>query len=224
MRARGDLIVFSEPFSGSYYFGAERVSDRFGEPSPDNPAPAWPAVVQTLLTAARSGTVFVKEMAYHVAPRLGPELVRNFQNTFIIRHPGRSLRSLEHLYPDFTVEEAGFEQQHRLMELAAEITDDGLIVVEAEDLRRSPASVVADYCRRVGLPLVPESLSWPAGLLADWRQWEDWHGEVAASTGITPPRDEPAPGRPVGVDPDVYATCLEHYEKMIELGRVGRDA
>ena len=223
MRARGDLTVFSEPFSAPYYFGEERVSHRSGEPSAHAHGHEWTKVVQDLMAAADERTVFVKDMAYHVSPRLDRELVGHFRNTFIVRHPGHTLRSLERLLPDFTEEEAGFEQQYRLMNLALEASDEELIVIEGEDLRRSPGAVIEDYCRRVGLPFLPDSLRWQAGLLPDWRRWEDWHGDVAASTGIRPPRGDPEPARPEGVDPAVYASCVEYYEKMVALGRVGRN-
>jgi hypothetical protein len=221
MRARGDLTVFSEPFSAPYYLGEERVSARFGAPSTSASTQEWASVVKELVAATKAGPVFVKDMAYHVSPRLDRELVGNFQNTFIVRHPGHTLRSLKRLLPDFTLEEAGFEQQYRLMRLALEASDEELVVLDGEELRRSPATVVEDYCRRVGLPFLPESLTWQAGLLADWMRWEEWHGDVAGSTGIRPPRADSEPARPDGVDPAVYARCVEYFEKMVELGRVG---
>ncbi len=222
MRARGDLIVFSEPFSVPYYLSEERVSGRFGARRPCASAEEWASVVKELVAATEAGTVFVKDMAYHVAPRLDRELLGNFQNTFIVRHPGRTLRSLKRLLPDFTPEEAGFEQQYRLMRLALEASDDEPVVVDGEELRRSAAKVVEDYCRRVGLVFLPESLRWQAGLLADWMRWEEWHGDVARSTGIRSSEADPEPARPAGVDPALYARCVEYYEEMVKLGRVGR--
>ena len=222
MRARGDLIVFSEPFSRPYYFSEERVSDRFAGPGPAAPGPEWRRVVQDLIAATEDGTVFVKDMAYHVSPCLDRELVRAFRNTFILRHPALTLPSLKRLLPDFTPEEAGFEQQYRLMNLALEACDDELIVVDGEELRRSPAVIVEDYCRRVGLAYLPESMAWRPGLLSDWRRWQEWHGDVAASTGITPPYADLEPARPDGVDPAVYASCVDYYERMVALTKAVR--
>ena len=222
MRARGDLIVFSEPFSAPYYLSEERVSDRFAGPGTRTPGAEWRKVVQDILARTEEGTVFVKDMAYHASPCLDSEFVRNFQNTFILRHPGLTLPSLKRLMPDFTPEEAGFAAQLRLMNLALEASDDELIVVDAEELRRSPAAVIEDYCRRVDLPHRPESLTWESGLLSDWRRWEEWHGDVAASTEITPPPADPEPARPEAVDPAVYVSCLEDYERMVALTRAGR--
>jgi hypothetical protein len=219
MRARGDLIVFSEPFSASYYFSEDRVSDRFEIPATGTSAPSWSSVVENLRAAAEHGTVFVKEMAYHVAPCLSAEFVRAFQSTFIVRHPARALASLRERLPDFTVEEAGYEQQLRLMRLAREVSTDDLVVIDGDDLRRSPESVVAAYCRRTGLPHRPESLRWEPELLPDWEPWARWHEDVAASTGIRPPASEPDEGPPDGVDPELYARCVDLYEQMTELGR-----
>ena len=219
MRARGDLRVFSEPFSASYYLSEERVSDRFAKLAPDDPAPSWARVAEDLAAAAEHETVFVKDMAYHVAPCLDRDFVARYQNTFIIRHPARTLASLRDLLPDFTFEEAGFEQQERLMRLALEISSEGLAVVDGDELRRSPAAAVEAYCRRVGLPQLPGSLSWEAELLPDWERWAPWHGDVAESTGIRPPAEDAREGPPRGVDPGLYRRCLDHYEQMTELGR-----
>ena len=222
MRARGDLEVLSEPFSVPYYLGEAPVSDRFGATGSQPSLEEWSKVAREIGEAAERGPVFVKDMAYHVAPCLGPELVRGFRNTFIVRHPARSLRSLQRFFPDFTAEEAGFEQQHRLMRLVAEACPGDLVVIDGDDLRRAPAAVVEDYCRRVGLPPVPGALSWEPGLVSDWQPWEEWHREVAASSGIRPPADEREPEAPRGVDRDLYASCLEHYERMLALAEVGR--
>lgn len=222
MRARGDLKVLSEPFSVPYYLGDTPVSDRFAGSGSEASLGEWSKVAREIEEAAQRGPVFVKDMAYHVAPCLGHELVRGYRNTFIVRHPGRSLRSLKRLFPDFTAEEAGFEQQHRLMRLVAEACSGDLVVIDGDHLRRAPAAVVDDYCRRVGLPSVPGSLNWEPGLVRDWQPWEEWHGEVAASSGIRPPAYEREPEAPEGVDRDLYTSCLDHYERMLALGEVGR--
>lgn len=47
---------------------------------------------------------------------------------------------------------------------------------------------------------------------------------MAASTRIRRPLDGREPGPPEGVDPEVYAGCLDLYEQMLELGGLGRAA
>jgi hypothetical protein len=220
MRARGDLHVLSEPFSVPYYGPDGRAGGRSELRARGRSPEAWHAVVAEVRAAAQRGIVFVKDMAYHVSPVLDADFAASFENTFIVRHPALALRSLHERLPDFTPEEAGYEDQHRLMRLALEASPGGeVVVVDGEELRRAPAAVMEGYCRRVGLTFRPDSLSWEPGLVPDWRRWREWHGEVAQSSGIRPPSDPGEATPPAGVDPALYEHCLEHYESMLELGR-----
>ena len=222
MRARGDLTVLSEPFS-AYYYGPERATDRFAHAMPPDPTHDWGAILDEVLRATAKGKVFFKDMAYHVRGCLTPDLVGSFRNAFLIRHPRHTLPSLRAILPDFTLEEAGFEQQHRLMRLVIEVCPDDLVVIDGEELRRSPAAVVESFCAAVGLDFRPEALSWEPGLIPDWERWADWHSEVAVSTGIRPPGHENKSGAregiPADIPADVYRGCVEHYEQMVELAR-----
>ena len=221
MRARGDLTVFSEPFSAYYYLSRDRATDRFAGGAPPDPEHDWRAILGRILRAGEERRVFVKDMAYHLRGCLTAEFVSSFRNAFLIRHPRLTLSSLHAQMPDFTLEEAGFEQQHRLMRLVVETCPDKLVVVDGEDLRRSPRAVVERFSRELGLDFRPEALSWKPGLLRDWERWRDWHTEVANSTGIRPP-DERASSEslPGAIPKDVYAMCLEHFEQMVRLARV----
>ena len=67
MSARGDHIVFDEPFSQSYYFGPDRRSQRFSDTLPDSSAEE---VVESIEKAALERPVFVKDMAYQAAKLL----------------------------------------------------------------------------------------------------------------------------------------------------------
>jgi len=223
MRARGDLTVFHEPFSAYYYLSRERSTDRFADAQPD-PAHDWRTILESLLRAGGEGKVFFKDMAYHVSGCMTPELVKSFRHAFLIRHPRHTLPSLLKKLPDFTLEEAGFEQQHRLMRVVIEACPDELVVIGGEELRRSPEVVVERFSRKVGLDFRPEALRWTPGFVADWERWRDWHTEVANSTGIEPPDlpRESASGRlHDGISEEVYSTCLRHFEQMVELATAG---
>jgi hypothetical protein len=224
MRARADLTVFHEPFSVYYYLSRERSTERFAGGAQTDPAHDWRTILDKLLRAGEERQVFFKDMAYHVSGCMTPELVKSFRHAFLIRHPRHTLPSLLKKLPDFTLEEAGFEQQHRLMRVVIEACPDELVVIDGEELRRSPEAVVERFSRKVGLDFRPEALSWKPGLVADWERWRDWHTEVANSTGIEPPDPprESAPGRPYdGISEEVYSTCLGHFEQMVELAGAG---
>ena len=72
MMARGDHVVIDEPFSRSYYFGPDRRSTRFTDSLPRRSAGE---VLADIEEAARERPVFVKDMAYHAATLLGPDLL-----------------------------------------------------------------------------------------------------------------------------------------------------
>lgn len=167
MRARGDLTVFHEPFSAYYYLSRERSSDRFAGGAQPDPAHDWRTILDGLLRAGEEGQVFFKDMAYHVSGCMTPELVKSFRHAFLIRHPRHTLPSLLKKLPDFTLEEAGFEQQHRLMRVVVEACPDEFVVIDGEELRRSPEAVVERFSRKVGLDFRPEALSWKPGFVSD---------------------------------------------------------
>jgi len=115
---RGDFKVFHEPFSVSYYYSPERRSDRFAEAEAKQEY--GHEQILDLMLGVEEKPVYFKDMAYHVAGIMSRELVSRFTNTFIIRNPAAVIASLNRFWPDFTLEETGYEQQHRLFELAVE--------------------------------------------------------------------------------------------------------
>lgn len=102
MSERGDHSVFDEPFSRHYYFGPQRCSPRFSEQLP-NSSPA--ELLDQIESAARERPVFVKDMAYQAAGLLEPEILSRFRNSFLVRDPAATLRSLAGHWPDFTGED-----------------------------------------------------------------------------------------------------------------------
>lgn len=207
---RGDFKVFHEPFSASYYYSPGRRSDRFAGTEPKEEY-AHEEVLARML-AYRGKPVFFKDMAYHAAGFMSREFVSGFTNTFIIRDPAPAIVSLHGFWPDFTFEEAGYEQQHRLFQLAVEGGEDPAIV-DAGDLIRAPEGIVRAYCERLGVPFVPEALSWEPGEVEGWEMWAEWHQEAQESTGIKDHPLEDASEVP-GVLEGVYERCLPFYEEL----------
>jgi hypothetical protein len=208
---RGDFMVFHEPFSVSYYYSTERRSSRYADEEPkEEYEHGW--VLKEILTLGDK-PVFIKDMAYHVAGFMTPEFVRNFRNTFIIREPRYVLASLYEMWPDFTFEEAGYEDLYRLFGYA---TEEGQkpIVVDASDLSENPERLVAAYCKKLGIPHKPEALSWEPREIPEWRMWEGWHDEAQQSTGIGKASREEVT-LPSELE-SAYEHCLPYYEALHE--------
>lgn len=209
---RGDFKVFHEPFSASYYYSEKRRSARYADAEPKEEYN--PENVLTKILGYEEKPVFFKDMAYHVAGFMNREFVSKFTNTFIIRDPKPVISSLNRFWPDFTLEETGYEQQHRLLNLAIENEEEPAIV-DASDLTENPEGTVAAYCQKLGIPFMPEALSWEPSKVPDWEMWEEWHGEAEQSTGIKRQPLEDDTEIPEGLE-EVYEHCLPFYEELYE--------
>ena len=209
---RGDFKVFHEPFSASYYYSRERRSNRYADIEPK--AEYDPENVLERILEAKEKPVFFKDMAYHVSGFMTKEFVARFTNTFIIRDPTPVIVSLSRFWLDFTLEETGYEQLHRLFKLAIENGEEPAIV-DASDLIRNPEGTVTTYCAKLGVPFIPEALSWEAGEVPGWEMWSEWHQEAEQSTGIKKQPLEDDTEIPEGLE-RVYERCLPYYEELHE--------
>jgi hypothetical protein len=82
-----------------------------------------------------------EDMAYHAASFMNREFVSKFTNKFITRDPKPVISSVNRFGTDFTLE-TGYEQQHRLFNLAIENGEEPAIV-DASNLTEDPEDIVA---------------------------------------------------------------------------------
>jgi hypothetical protein len=203
---RDDLEVLHEPFSASYYYGEDRLSDRYSDVEPEAEY-NYENVLKDVLEP-RGKRVFLKDMAYQAKGVMGPEFISNFVNTFIIRDPKYVLSSLYKMWPDFTFEETGYEELYWAFRYATEAGEDP-VVVDAMTFSENPVAILSAYCERVGIPFQANSLSWEPGEVEEWKGWEEWHEAAQRSTGIKrAERRDPALPEEVR---DAYEHCLPYY-------------
>jgi Sulfotransferase domain len=207
---RDDFEVFHEPFGDSYYYSEERLSDRYPDAEP-KAEHSYEKVLATILEP-REKRVFVKDMAYHARGLMGPEFISRFKNTFIIRDPKYVLTSLYKMWPDFTLEETGFEQLYRLFRYATELDPEDVVVVDAMTFSENPVGVLSAYCEHLEIPFRTDSLSWQPREVRRWESWEGWHEEAQQSTGIKPAeRKDPQLPRELQ---EAYEHCLPYYYQL----------
>ena len=104
-------------------------------------------------------------------------------NTFLIRDPAKAIASYYAMNPNVTVEEIGLKQLCGIYEQAL-LMDTRPIVVDADDLEDDPEGSINAYCQALGIPFLPDSLSWGSEHQEQWEIWKDWHADAARSTGI----------------------------------------
>lgn len=203
---RDDFEVLHEPFSAAYYYGTDRPSDRYADEEP-NAEYSYENVLREVLRP-RERRVFLKDMAYQARGVLDREFISNFANTFIIRDPKYVIASLEKMWPDFTLEETGFEHIYWAFRYASEAGEDP-VVVDAMTFSENPAAVLSAYCERLGVPFDPRSLSWESREVEEWEMWDGWHEKVQQSTGIK--RAERKDPQLSGRSQEAYEHCLPYY-------------
>ena len=207
---RDDFEVLHEPFSAAYYHGEDRLSDRYSEVEP-RAGSSYEDVLSDVLRSCER-RVFLKDMAYHARPLISSGFVANFANTFIIRDPKYVIASLHRMWPDFTLEETGFEQIYNLFRYATEVNGEDVVVVDAMTFSENPAGVLTAYCEHLGVPFSPDSLSWESRDVRRWDNWEGWHEAAEQSTGIKrAERKDPVLSDKAQ---EAYEYCLPYYYKL----------
>ena len=207
---RDDFEVFHEPFGDSYYYGEDRLSDRYSDLEPKGEY-NYQNVLATILESPAQ-RVFVKDMAYHAKGLIGPGLVSRFRNTFIVRDPKYVISSLHRMWPDFTLEETGFEQLYHLFRYAMEADPEDVVVIDAMTFSENPVGILATYCEHLEIPFRSDSLSWQPREVRRWENWEGWHEAAQQSTGIKP-AERKDPALPPELQ-EAYDYCLPYYHQL----------
>ncbi len=214
MMERGDFKIIHEPFS--YFFYAKERRAEAVHMNVDPTAPLdFPDILGFIRSEAEKKPVFFKDMCYHVISRADQAFLGNFVNTFIIRDPAWTLPSHYKLNPDFTMEEAGYEAQKGMFEMVTKMTGRTPAVVDAEDLVEDTHGVVKAYCEAVGIPFMPQSLTWKAEFKPEWKTWEKWHLDAADSTGFMKDMEQfDVTVHDVPRLRDAYESCRPLYEVL----------
>jgi Sulfotransferase domain len=226
MAERGDFTVVHEPFSYLAEFGCTDVAGtRVTGPA---------ELVDVLLQVASGGQVFAKETTGRRYPEVlgSPGFLAGATHTFLIRHPRETIASYHAMNPSAPAEKIGFESLHEIFTAVSELTGHSPVVLDAGDLIRRPADLVAAYCGRVGIPFLPGALSWQPADRPEWSRSRRWHADVAASAGFgevaaaAAPSGQAAAAAPSGPDvgrhPVLGAYLRQHlpYYEMLHARRL----
>ena len=189
MLERGDLLALHEPLEGLIYFGDTEVNGRTFLSAE--------SLLGWLLDETHDVRVFVKETTdYRVREVVLAD--RRFlveaRHAFLIRRPEEIAASLyavietirigDPLYPDMRIESIGLEAVHELYTAVRDAGGHRPVVIDSDDLVSRPEATMAAYCATVGLPFVPQALTWEPGERPEWRRSARWHAAVSATAGF----------------------------------------
>ncbi|GAB1823632.1 sulfotransferase-like domain-containing protein [Herbidospora sp. RD11066] len=209
MAERGDRVVVHEPFSLVVDFGEAKVGDRVAHTETE--------VLAALRALAVERPLYFKDTTDFHYPALlaDEEFLRTATHTFIVRHPAEAIASHVRLNPDLGRDEIGFARLHEIFAAVEAATGATPVVIDSDDLLDRPAETVRAYCAAVGIPFLPDALTWRPGMRSEWQGTSRWHESTSRTTGFAR-----GPGGDVGkvaADPVLRAHLeyhLPYYERL----------
>lgn len=217
MRMRRDTICFHEPFGEAWYKGDDARWPRLAPDSPRVPGLTLDVVQERLLRAAHERPVFSKDMPHYIAHLVDDAFLGRFTHSFLIRDPAKSIPSIHERGPDWDAKEYGFEEHRWMFDRVTGYLGQPPPVIDSDDLLEDPHGIVSAWCDAVGIPFIPEALSWEPGLRDEVSWYDDgsWHDSLSSSDGLKPqPRSY---GSVEDVAPHIkalYDEALPHYRHL----------
>ena len=141
MRVRGDHQCFHEPFGEAWYQGESPDWPRLTADSVRTPGLTYEVVQQRLTAAIATGPVFSKDFPHYITTLWTDEFLDQFNHSFLIRDPAKTVTSMFKHWPDFHVAETGFAEQRELFDRLAERNGTPPPVIDSDDLLNSGRSV-----------------------------------------------------------------------------------
>ncbi len=192
---RADTRVFDEPHYGHYL----RVTG-LNHPVAAEVMAAMNCdgdrVTETIILADHDRPVsFFKNMTHHML-ELNLDFLQHTVNVLLTREPAAMLPSLARgLGRAPTQQDTGYRAQAELLQrlLALGQTPP---VIDSRELLLNPGNVLAQLCRRIGIPFTQAMLSWPPGPKPYDGVWaKHWYASVHQSTGFAryTPKTTPGP-------------------------------
>lgn len=217
MRQRRDMDCLHEPFGESWYQGEVPLWPRVADDSQRISGLTHESVLADLKTRAKTGAVFIKDFPHYVDHMFDAVLIEEFQHSFLIRDPAKTITSLYNKWPDFHEKEVGFPEQRALFDLLCEKTGSPPVVIDSDDLLEKPRQVVEAWCDAINIPFIEDALSWEPGARDEVSWWDggSFHANLRNSDGLKPQKRKytELDQTPERVR-EVYAKMKPHYEYL----------
>ncbi len=217
MRMRGDMTCFHEPFGEAWYQGEDPLWPRVKPDSLRTPGLTLESVWEKLQAEAAKGPVFSKDFPHYIERIWTDEFLAHFTHSFLIRDPAKTITSMVKHWPDFHLKETGFIEQRQLFDRLCDDLGEAPPVLDSDDLLEKPEQMVAAWCNAVGIPFMPEALSWEPGARDEVGWWDggSFHDNLRNSDGL-----KPQPRRSIDISEapervkEIQAIVLPHYEHL----------
>ncbi len=210
MVERGDMIVLHEPFCKLRDFGETDARGRtFGSPV---------SLLAWLREETQNLRVFLKDhppTAYVRDVLADRRFLAEARHAFLIRRPEEIAASSYALSPRLNVTAIGLERLCEVQDAVRDAGGNASLVIDSDDLVTRPRATMAAYCAAVGLPFMPQALTWQPGERPEWGQYARWHADASASSGFE--RHEHVYPHTVENSPELARLAAHHrpfYERL----------
>ncbi len=186
MRQRGDMNCFHEPFGEAWYQGENPLWPRVTAQSKRVPGLTLESTLNTLKSHAKKGQTFSKDFPLYIDHMWDDELLDLFNHSFLIRDPAKTITSMFNKWPDFDQKETGFAEQRELFDRLCDKHGEAPPIIDSDDLLEDPHTMVELWSNAVGIPFMPDSLSWEPGARDEVSWWDggSFHANLRNSDGL----------------------------------------
>ncbi len=213
MRQRGDMECYHEPYGEPWYQGEEPLWPRYKEGEVRTPGLTMDSVHQMLKAQTQKGPAFSKDFPMYIDHMWNDELFDMFNHSFLIRDPAKTITSMYAKWPDFHEKEVGYVELKQLFDIVADRNGAPPALIDSDDMLEDPHGVIEKWANAVGIPHMPESLSWEPGARDEVSWWDggSFHANLRNSDGL-----KPQVRKYVDID-DAPDRVKEIYEKVMPL-------
>ncbi|CAF1514726.1 unnamed protein product [Rotaria sp. Silwood1] len=132
------------------------------------------------------GNIFVKNMS-NIIKLTNKTRLLNYRHILLIRDPAETIVSHYKIDPLITSQYGCLKDEAEFYDWLKATTKQDPIVVDGNEIRKDPKSVLTQICNRLDLPFTDEMLSWPIGPKSCDGVWAKvWYNDVHATTGFRP--------------------------------------
>uniref|UniRef100_L2GAV1 Uncharacterized protein n=1 Tax=Colletotrichum fructicola (strain Nara gc5) TaxID=1213859 RepID=L2GAV1_COLFN len=207
MARRDKLACVHEPFGDAFYYGPERIGERFendadGREKSGFAETTYADVLSQIEEAGKEGgkRIFVKDMAQYLIPPNGGKAA--IVPSAVDVPP--SAPAPDYLFPvppldkmtgfyNFMPSEAGYAELRTLFDFLVKeriVDESNLLVVDADDLLDDPEAIIRAYCQHVGLDFTDNMLNWGEEdtkiAQEKFAKWTGFHEDALGSTSLRP--------------------------------------
>lgn len=184
--SRKDTFVIDEPFY-AYYLNKTKLKHPMYKEILKKYSSEYEEIVNNLLGSIpeQKKIFYQKHMSHHLLNLNNIEWIKKCQNCILIRHPKEVINSYSKKNVLKSINELGYPQQFRIIELLKKSGAE-FSVIDSSELLQNPEKILKKWCEKIDVEFDKSMLSWEKGNhINDGIWWKHWYDNVINTSGFT---------------------------------------